>query len=379
RDQIKADYSLTVDASLHQKLGQSLLVEAGSELHHKAGMKIVMEAGAELTLKVGGSFVKIDAGGVTLSGGSIKMNSGGSPGSGSGWGGKAPIQPGNVEVPTPPPATLPAPAIHKSMESMAPLAKPCPAAPPPVPPSPAGGPPAPPPAPPQLAGGPMMPPPPPVAATGEGKKPAKKWATVEISKADEALRYYSAQGYTLLNNYLRDRPYKQQEAIDTLLSRSYLNDEPTSRSEFDLAMKAYVADVEAGLAKLPASPDLDFVYRGLALDKPELAALKDQFTGVGNIIVEPGFMSTSPDKAWVNDTLLRIRLSAGHDGRLLGEAAHFKGEAEMLFPTQTRLRVDRVVSSMIGDFDSLLNTIPTSDNASDNRSRIKRLIEVSVL
>ncbi|HEA3129486.1 TPA: type VI secretion system tip protein VgrG [Aeromonas hydrophila] len=380
RDQIKADYSLTVDASLHQKLGQSLLVEAASEVHHKAGMKIVMEAGAELTLKVGGSFVKLDAGGVTLSGGSIKMNSGGSPGSGSGWGGKAPIQPGNVEVPTPPPATLPAPAIHKSMESMAPLAKPCPAAPPPVPPPPAGGPPAPPPAPPQLAGGPMMPPPPPpVAATGEGKKPAKKWATVEISKADEALRYYSAQGYTLLNNYLRGRPYKQREAIDTLLSRSYLNDEPTSASEFDLAMKAYVADVEAGLEKLPASPDLSFVYRGLALDKPELAALKDQFTGVGNIVVEPGFMSTSPDKAWVNDTLLKIRLPAGHGGRLLGDAAHFKGEAEMLFPTQTRLRVDRVVSSMSGDFDSLLNTIPTSDNASDNRSRIKRLIEVSII
>ncbi|MCO4199764.1 hypothetical protein M2R28_08705 [Aeromonas hydrophila] len=225
----------------------------------------------------------------------------------------------------------------------------------------------------------MPPPPPPVAAKGEGKKPAKKWATVEISKADEALRYYSAQGYTLLNNYLRDRPYKQQEAVDTLLSRSYLNDEPTSASEFDQAMKAYVADVEAGLAKLPASPGLSFVYRGLALDKPELAALKDQFTGVGNIIVEPGFMSTSPDKAWVNDTLLRIRLPAGHGGRLLGEAAHFKGEAEMLFPTQTRLRVDRVVSFTSSDFDSLLNTIPTSDNASDNRSRIKRLIEVSVL
>jgi type VI secretion system secreted protein VgrG len=102
RDHIKADYSLTVDASMHQKLGQSLLVDAGSEVHHKAGMKIVMEAGAELTLKVGGSFVKIDAGGVTLSGGSIKMNSGGSAGSGSGWGGQMPIQPDDVEVVPPP-------------------------------------------------------------------------------------------------------------------------------------------------------------------------------------------------------------------------------------------------------------------------------------
>ncbi|WP_439834928.1 type VI secretion system Vgr family protein [Aeromonas enteropelogenes] len=98
RDHIKADHSLTVDASMHQKLGQSLLVEAGSEVHHKAGMKIVMEAGAELTLKVGGSFVKIDPSGVTLSGGSIKMNSGGGPGSGSGWGGKMPGLPMGVEV-----------------------------------------------------------------------------------------------------------------------------------------------------------------------------------------------------------------------------------------------------------------------------------------
>jgi type VI secretion system secreted protein VgrG len=125
RDQIKADYSLTVDASMHQKLGQSLLVDAGSEVHHKAGMKIVMEAGAELTLKVGGSFVKVDAGGVTLSGGSIKMNSGGSPGAGSGWAGQMPGLPGAVKVPPVPPATIPASAIQKSMESMAPLVKPC--------------------------------------------------------------------------------------------------------------------------------------------------------------------------------------------------------------------------------------------------------------
>ncbi|MDM5084601.1 type VI secretion system tip protein VgrG [Aeromonas rivipollensis] len=116
RDQIKADYSLTLDASMHQKLGQSLLVDAGSEVHHKAGMKIVMEAGAELTLKVGGSFVKIDPSGVTLSGGSIKMNSGGSPGSGSGWGGQMPIQPGAVEVVAPPKPPL--------FKAMPPLEKP---------------------------------------------------------------------------------------------------------------------------------------------------------------------------------------------------------------------------------------------------------------
>ncbi|WP_039325186.1 type VI secretion system tip protein VgrG, partial [Pectobacterium betavasculorum] len=102
RDHIKGDYSLSVDTSMHQKLGQALLVEAGQEVHLTSGNKIVLEAGAELTLKVGGSFVKIDPSGVTLVGSSIKMNSGGSPGFGSGWAGQMPIFPGEVEVVKPP-------------------------------------------------------------------------------------------------------------------------------------------------------------------------------------------------------------------------------------------------------------------------------------
>ncbi|MEI7410143.1 type VI secretion system tip protein TssI/VgrG [Pectobacterium aroidearum] len=103
RDHVKGDLSLTVDASMHQKLGQALLVEAGEEVHVKAGAKVVLEAGAELTLKVGGSFVKIDPSGVTLVGPGIKMNSGGSPGCGSGWAGQLPSLPGTVEVIAPSP------------------------------------------------------------------------------------------------------------------------------------------------------------------------------------------------------------------------------------------------------------------------------------
>ncbi|UDQ75105.1 type VI secretion system tip protein VgrG [Pectobacterium brasiliense] len=102
RDHVKGGLSLTVDASMHQKLGQALLVEAGEEVHVKAGAKVVLEAGAELTLKVGGSFVKIDPSGVTLVGPGIKMNSGGSPGCGSGWAGQLPSLPGTVEVIAPP-------------------------------------------------------------------------------------------------------------------------------------------------------------------------------------------------------------------------------------------------------------------------------------
>ncbi|MBN3131177.1 type VI secretion system tip protein VgrG [Pectobacterium sp. CHL-2024] len=128
RDHVKGGLSLTVDASMHQKLGQALLVEAGEEVHVKAGAKVVLEAGAELTLKVGGSFMKIDPSGVSIVGPAININSGGSAGSGSGWAGQSPILPGGVAVPLAPPATLPAPAIHKSMESMSPLVKPCPLA-----------------------------------------------------------------------------------------------------------------------------------------------------------------------------------------------------------------------------------------------------------
>ncbi|MEI7088070.1 type VI secretion system tip protein VgrG [Pectobacterium versatile] len=128
RDHIKGEHSLTVDASMHQKLGQALLVEAGEEVHVKAGVKIVLEAGAELTLKVGGSFIKIDPSGVSVVGAAININSGGSAGNGSGWAGQIPILPDSVAVPPAPPATLPAPAIHKCMESMSPLVKPCPLA-----------------------------------------------------------------------------------------------------------------------------------------------------------------------------------------------------------------------------------------------------------
>jgi type VI secretion system secreted protein VgrG len=43
----------------------------------------MLEAGSELTFKAGGSFIKLDASGLTLVGPVIKVNSGGSPGKGS--------------------------------------------------------------------------------------------------------------------------------------------------------------------------------------------------------------------------------------------------------------------------------------------------------
>ncbi|WP_010626170.1 type VI secretion system Vgr family protein [Halomonas sp. KM-1] len=96
--QIDGDDHLIVDASRHEKYGRALLVEAGQEIHHKAGMKVVIEAGAEITLKAGGSFVKLDPSGVTIVGSQVKINSGGSPGSGSGQAAQAPALPREAEA-----------------------------------------------------------------------------------------------------------------------------------------------------------------------------------------------------------------------------------------------------------------------------------------
>ncbi|MDR5868713.1 type VI secretion system Vgr family protein [Halomonas koreensis] len=97
RTRIDGDDHLSVGQTRHEKIGRAQLVEAGSEVHHKAGMKVVIEAGAEITLKAGGSFVKLDPSGVTIVGPSVKINSGGSPGSGTGQSAQAPILPGEDE------------------------------------------------------------------------------------------------------------------------------------------------------------------------------------------------------------------------------------------------------------------------------------------
>ncbi|MEB0229049.1 type VI secretion system tip protein VgrG, partial [Pseudomonas sp. 10S4] len=51
--------------------------------------------GMELTAKAGGSFVKVDAGGVTISGANVKVNSGGGPGVGTP---AAPLLPGLMKI-----------------------------------------------------------------------------------------------------------------------------------------------------------------------------------------------------------------------------------------------------------------------------------------
>ncbi len=84
KTEVRANDHLTVGNSQHLKIGTGQFIEAGNEIHYYAGSKVVIDAGMELTASGGGSFLKLDPSGVTLSGATIKMNSGGSAGPGSG-------------------------------------------------------------------------------------------------------------------------------------------------------------------------------------------------------------------------------------------------------------------------------------------------------
>ncbi|AZC72779.1 type VI secretion system tip protein VgrG [Pseudomonas chlororaphis] len=97
KTETRADDHLTVGENQHIKLGTAQLTKAGQEIHLKAGAKMVIEAGSELTIKAGGSFIKLDAGGVTVVGPVVKINAGGSAGSGTGIGIKPPGLPGAAD------------------------------------------------------------------------------------------------------------------------------------------------------------------------------------------------------------------------------------------------------------------------------------------
>ncbi|NHB93221.1 type VI secretion system tip protein VgrG [Photorhabdus cinerea] len=84
----KQDISISTGQKLHIKADDALLVQSGNEIHLSSGAKIVIDVGSELTLQAAGHFIKIDASGISSSTG-ISFASG-SPGTGSGWGGKLP-------------------------------------------------------------------------------------------------------------------------------------------------------------------------------------------------------------------------------------------------------------------------------------------------
>ncbi len=107
RTKVAKDSTAITDGSVHQKIGSLYALNSGNEVHVKSGQKVVIEAGAEITVKAGGSFVKVDASGVSIVGPAINLNSGGSPGSGSGYSGQAPVLPNGVDSVAAPKAVTP--------------------------------------------------------------------------------------------------------------------------------------------------------------------------------------------------------------------------------------------------------------------------------
>jgi type VI secretion system secreted protein VgrG len=83
-ERVDGNHSLTVDRNHHEKIAKNSALEAGEQIHFKAGSALIIEAASDITLKGPGGFVRIDASGVTIRGTLVRINSGGSAGSGAG-------------------------------------------------------------------------------------------------------------------------------------------------------------------------------------------------------------------------------------------------------------------------------------------------------
>jgi len=89
-EQVDGTISITAGMDRQEKTTMNYAHEAGMEVHIKAGMNVVIEAGVSITLKAGASFITIGPGPIYISGTPTFINSGGSPGSGSGASPEAP-------------------------------------------------------------------------------------------------------------------------------------------------------------------------------------------------------------------------------------------------------------------------------------------------
>ncbi len=85
--------SLDIGQNYEESAGIKHAVDAGQEIHLKAGMKVIIEAGVQVSLVGPGGFVDIGPAGVTIQGIMVKINSGGSAGSGSGASPEKPMMP----------------------------------------------------------------------------------------------------------------------------------------------------------------------------------------------------------------------------------------------------------------------------------------------
>jgi type VI secretion system secreted protein VgrG len=92
-------YSIKAGTDLHVKVGMNTGVDSGMNVHVKGGVTVVVEAGVMITLKAGPASVVLGPDGVSITGPMVKINSGGSPGAGSGASPVAPTSPDAPEAP----------------------------------------------------------------------------------------------------------------------------------------------------------------------------------------------------------------------------------------------------------------------------------------
>jgi type VI secretion system secreted protein VgrG len=90
--QVDGSRSLVVKKNRHEVVGKSHALAASEEIHLKAGTALVIEAASDLTLRGPGGFIRIDGSGVTIRGNVVRINSGGTPGSGKGASPESPAE-----------------------------------------------------------------------------------------------------------------------------------------------------------------------------------------------------------------------------------------------------------------------------------------------
>jgi len=92
-EKVGGTVSLNAGADIQEKAASRYALDAGSEIHLKAGANLVLESGATITIKAGGGFITIGPSGVNITGVKVKINSGGTPGSGAGASPETPKKP----------------------------------------------------------------------------------------------------------------------------------------------------------------------------------------------------------------------------------------------------------------------------------------------
>jgi len=82
--QIDKSTSMQIGIDRDEKVGNKHALEVGKEIHMKSGHDVVIEAGDSLTIKGPGGFIRIHETGIDIVGLIVNINSGGTPGVGSG-------------------------------------------------------------------------------------------------------------------------------------------------------------------------------------------------------------------------------------------------------------------------------------------------------